>query len=227
VVATGIVSIWTHPATETAALHARLAANFTGRFLLGVGVSHAPVVARAGRRYRRPLAAMNEYLDRLDAAERPVPRSERVIAALAPRMLELARERAWGSHPYLVSPEHTRRARAILGPGALLAPEQKVVLETDPDSARAIARKALEPYLRLPTYVNNLLRTGFTREDVESGGSDRLVDGLVAWGDAETILERIGEHHAAGADHVSIQVVRDDRTLPRAEWRRLASSLRA
>jgi probable F420-dependent oxidoreductase len=223
-VATGIVSIWTHPADATAALQARLASEFPGRFLLGLGVSHAPAV---GDRYRKPLTEMTRYLDALDEADPPVPRSERVLAALAPRMLELARERARGSHPYLVTPEHTRAARDALGPDALLAPEQTVVLEEDPEAARAVARQWLARYLQLPNYVNNWLRTGFDDADIEDGGSDRLVDALVAWGGVDAIATRVDEQRAAGADHVALQVLTSDPAqLPREQWRRLADALR-
>jgi probable F420-dependent oxidoreductase len=217
VVATGIVSIWTHDATATAALHARLRQQFPGRFLLGVGVSHAPMVAE----YRRPLTAMREYLDRLD--EGGVPRDERIIAALAPRMLELARERALGTHPYLVVPEHTARARDAVGPDRVVAPEQKVVLETDPERARAAGRAKLAPYLQLPNYVDNLLRAGVEPADVARGDSDRLVDALIAWGDVDEIGRRVDEHRQAGADHVALQVVGGPQEeLPLEAWRRLA-----
>jgi probable F420-dependent oxidoreductase len=223
-VATGIVSIWTHPASATAALHARLTSEFPGRFLLGLGVSHAPAV---GGTYRKPLTEMVRYLDALDAADPPVPRSERVLAALAPRMLALARQRALGSHPYLVTPEHTRIAREALGPDALLAPEQTVVLEEAADVARAVARAWLARYLQLPNYADNWVRIGFDRADIENGGSDRLVDALVAWGDVDAIRAKVDAQRAAGADHVAIQVVTSDPTqLPREQWRRLAAALR-
>jgi len=221
-VATGIVSIWTHPANATAALHARLSSEFPGRFLLGLGVSHAPAV---GGKYQKPLAEMVRYLDALDAADPPVPRTERVLAALAPRMLALARQRALGSHPYLVTPEHTRIARQALGPDALLAPEQTVVLEEAADAARAVARAWLARYLQLPNYADNWVRTGFDRADIENGGSDRLVDALVAWGDVDAIRAKIDAQRAAGADHVAIQVVTSDPTqLPREQWRRIAAA---
>jgi len=224
-VATGIASIWTHSPEHSAALHARLTAEFPGRFLLGIGVSHAPAVDGAGGTYRRPLSEMVGYLDALDVADPPVPREERVIAALAPRMLALARERALGSHPYLVSPEHTRIAREALGPAALLAPEQTVVLEEDPDVARDMAREWLARYLQLPNYTDNLVRIGFDPADLENGGSDRLVDELVAWGGVEDIRARVDAQRAAGADHVALQVVTPDSgRLPRAEWRRIANA---
>jgi probable F420-dependent oxidoreductase len=218
-VATGIVSIWTHPADETASVHARIASEFPERFLLGLGVSHGPMV---GAEYRKPFSAMVRYLDALDAADPPVPRSERVLAALAPRMLALARERALGSHPYLVTPQLTHEAREALGPDALLASEQTVVLEEDAGTARAIARNWLSRYLQLPNYTDNLVRSGFEPSDLENGGSDRLVDAVVAWGDVDAIRARIAEHRSAGADHVALQVVTADASrLPLAEWRRL------
>jgi probable F420-dependent oxidoreductase len=223
-VATGIVSIWTHPAEATAALHARLTSEFPNRFLLGIGVSHAPAV---GGRYRKPLTEMVRYLDTLEAADPPVPPTERVLAALAPRMLALARERAIGSHPYLVTPEHTRIAREALGPDALLAPEQTVVLEKDADAARAVARAWLARYLQLPNYRDNWVRIGFDRGDIESGGSDRLVDALVAWGHVEGMRAKVDAQRAAGADHVALQVLTSDPAqLPRDQWRRLAAVFR-
>src|SRR5436190_2191222 len=146
-----------------------------------------------------------------------------------PRALRLAAARSAGAHPYLVTPDHTRTARAIVGPDALLAPEQKVVLETDPATARANARPTLELYFSLPNYTNNLRRLGFTDADYTEGGSDRLVDAIVAWGDPEQILARVAEHHAAGADHVSIQVLtggqRTGKPLPREEWRAIGVAL--
>jgi probable F420-dependent oxidoreductase len=223
-VATGIVSIWTQPPEAIAALHARLQSEFPDRFLLGLGVSHAREVDQA-HRYRKPLSAMAAYLDALDTAVPPVPQTERVLAALAPRMLELARERALGSHPYLVSPEHTHAARKALGEDALLAPEQTVVLDADPDTARTSARGWLARYLELPNYVNNLLRSGLEQKDVENGGSDRLVDEVIAWGDAATIRLRIEAQLAAGADHVAVQVVTaDPARLPLEQWRRIAAA---
>ncbi|MDE3075181.1 MAG: LLM class F420-dependent oxidoreductase, partial [Chloroflexota bacterium] len=227
VVATGIVSVWTHPAEEIAAEHDSIRKAHPDRFLLGLGVSHASVVERAGLQYRRPLQKMVSYLDQLDAANPPVPKQERVLAALGPRMLELSRNRSWGAHPYFVTPEHTRRAREALGDGALLAPEQMAVLETDPDKARAVARQSIGMYLAAPNYTSNLLRLGFTQADFADGGSDRLVDAIVAWGDASKILSRVNEHHDAGADHVCIQILSSDRqALPRAAWRELARAFK-
>jgi probable F420-dependent oxidoreductase len=226
-VASGILSIWVHDPEIVAAERAQLYDASEGRFLLGLGVSHAPLVDREKPgRYRRPLAAMRAYLDSLDAAAPPVPPEDRVLAALGPKMLELARDRSLGAHPYLVTTEHTRIAREVVGPEKLVATEQGVVLERDPDRARGIARENLATYLRLPNYVDNLRRLGFADADFEGGGSDRLVDGLVAWGDEEAIAERVREHHEAGADQVLIQVLRSGGNgLPRDEWRRLAPAV--
>jgi probable F420-dependent oxidoreductase len=222
VVATGIVSIWKHAPAESAAAHRELTAAHPGRFLLGLGVSHAFLT---DGRYRRPLARMREYLDELDAAEPPVPAAERVLAALGPRMLELARDRSAGAHPYLVTPEHTRLAREVLGPDRLLAVEQAAVLETDPERARALGRQHLTVYLQAPNYTNNWRRLGFTEEDLAGGGSDRLVDALIAWGDAGAIRDRVAQHHEAGADHVCVQVVTGEFRAPVDEWRALAPAL--
>ncbi|MFG2029511.1 LLM class F420-dependent oxidoreductase [Streptomyces sp. NPDC048825] len=220
-VATGIQSIWQYEAPDTAARFAELDAAHPGRFLLGLGVSHAKLADQ----YRRPYASMVGYLDALDAAG--VPAERRVLAALGPKMLKLSRDRAAGSHPYLVTPEHTADAREILGEGPLLAPELKVVLETDPDRARSLARDTLAMYLTLPNYTNSFLRFGFSEDDFADGGSNRLIDTLFAWGDDDRIRERIDAFYTAGADHVAFQLVTDqDRSaLPRPEWRRLAGLL--
>lgn len=222
VVATGIQSIWQYGATETASEFAELEAAHPGRFLLGLGVSHAPLTEQ----YRRPYARMVEYLDALDAAGQPAER--RVLAALGPKMLRLSRDRAAGSHPYLVTPEHTAQAREELGETPLLAPELKVVLDTDPDRARATARATLAMYLTLPNYTGNFLRIGFTEDDLKDGGSDRLVDAVFAWGDENRIRERIDAFRTAGADHVTLQVIEDRSrdALPRDGWRRLATLLK-
>jgi probable F420-dependent oxidoreductase len=231
VVATGIANIWVRDATAMAAAQKTLAEAHPGRFLLGIGVSHAPLVGMRGHDYDKPLSAMRRYLDAMDAAPfvavGPSTPPQRVIAALAPRMLELAAERAWGSHPYFVPPEHTARARAALGPAALLAPEQAVVLETDAATARAIAREHMGMYLTLPNYVNNLKRLGFSDADVANGGSDRLVDAIVAWGDLDAVRRRVQAHLDAGADHVCLQALdADPRALPLRQWRELAALLR-
>jgi probable F420-dependent oxidoreductase len=227
VVAPGIVNVWMHDPAEVAAAHARLVGAHPGRFLLGLGVSHQPLVDHdAPGRYRAPLAVMDRYLDQLDAATPPVPRPERLLAALGPRMLDLARRRSAGAHPYLVTPEHTAQARAALGAAALLAPEQAVVVERDASVARGIARQHLAIYLQLPNYARNWERLGFDAADAADGGSDRLVDALVAWGDVDAIAARVEEHRAAGADHVCIQALATDvRALPRAAWRELAPAL--
>jgi probable F420-dependent oxidoreductase len=224
-IATGILNIWDHEAAAVGARWAELERNHPGRFLLGLGVSHGGLI---GERYRRPYSVMREYLSALDAAPEPVPVGGRVLAALGPKMLELARDRAAGAHPYLVTVEHTAKARAILGDGALLAPELKVVLDADLDRARRIARGGIDMYLSLPNYVNSLLRLGFVEDDLRDGGSDRLVEGLVAMGDADAIAERVGAHLSAGADHVVIQALTGEpawTAIPRDQWRRLAEAL--
>jgi probable F420-dependent oxidoreductase len=226
-VATGILNVWMHRPAETAARHAEIAATHPGRFLLGLGISHAPLVDRdTPGRYQRPLEVMVEYLDGLDEATPPVPKGERALAALGPRMLTLARERTAGAHPYLVTPEHTQQARAVLGDGPLLAPEQGVVVEPDAGRARQTARAHLSVYLRLPNYTNNFLRLGFGPDDLAAGGSDRLVDAIVAWGDTAAIRARVQAHHDAGADHVCLQVLTGDQhALPYQQWRELAATL--
>ena len=173
------------------------------------------------------MAVTKAYLDALDAATPPVPVEERALAALGPRMLELSRDRTRGAHPYLANPEHTRIARDVLGDGPLLMPEQPVVLETDPATARELARGHFTIYLTLPNYLNNLRRLGFTDDDFADGGSDRLIDGIVAWGDEAAIARRVQEHFDAGADHVCIQVItpRGFQALPREQWRALAPAL--
>src|SRR4051812_21029075 len=226
-VATGILSVWEHDPERVVAERAQIQDAYAGRFVLGLGVSHAAMVDRGQEgRYRKPLSTMRAYLDSLDAAAPAVPAEERVLAALGPRMLELARGRAAGAHPYLVPVDHTARAREILGAGPLLAPEQAVVLERDPDRARTIARGHLERYLALPNYANNLRRLGFSDDDFANGGSNALVDALVAWGDEAAIRARVDEHRAAGADHVCVQVLGGrGGGLPRAEWAALAPAL--
>ncbi|NEY36185.1 TIGR03620 family F420-dependent LLM class oxidoreductase [Streptomyces sp. PRKS01-65] len=221
VVGTSIQSIWEHDADAAAASFAAVEAAHPGRFVLGLGVSHGPMV----KDYRRPYSAMVEYLAALDKAGMPAGR--RVLAALGDKMLRLSRDRAAGAIPYLGTPEHTAQAREILGEDALLAPEFKVVLDADPAGARATARAYLARYLQLPNYVKNFLRLGFTDADVADGGSDRLIDAVFAWGDEDTIRRRITAFVEAGADHVALQVVQDGPAdaLPRDGWRRLAALL--
>ena len=227
-IATGIANIWARDAMAMA--QNTLAEAYPDRFLLGIGVSHAPLVGMRGHDYEKPLSAMRRYLDAMDSAPfmavGPATPPKRVIGALAPKMLQLAAERAWGSHPYFVPPEHTAYARKILGKGPLLAPEQAVVLETDPTMARAVARGHMATYLGLPNYANNLKRLGFTDEDIANGGSDRLVDAIVVWGTVDAVVKRVRAHHDAGADHVCVQVLDPDpRVLPLRQWRELAPAL--
>jgi probable F420-dependent oxidoreductase len=198
-VASGILSIWLASPEEVAAGVAGLEAAHPGRFLLGLGVSHAPLVERLGGRCRRPYSRMVDYLDALDRQQPSVRAGRRVLAALGPRMLALAAARAAGAHPYFVTVEHTASARAALGTGPLLAPEQGVVLERDPERARRIARSHVARYLALPNYTDNLRTVGFGDDDLAGEGSDRLVDAVVAWGDPETVARRVGEHLKAGA----------------------------
>jgi probable F420-dependent oxidoreductase len=220
-VGTSIQSIWQYEAADSAASFAELHSAHPGRFVLGLGVSHAQRAAQ----YRRPYSALVGYLDALDEAG--VPADRRALAALGPKTLELSRDRAAGAIPYLVTAEHTAQAREILGDGPLLAPELKVVLETDPDRARTLARESIAMYLALPNYTNNFLRHGFTEDDLADGGSDRLIDAVYAWGDEQRIRARIDAFVEAGADHVALQLVDDgDRdSLPREAWKRLASTV--
>jgi probable F420-dependent oxidoreductase len=222
VVATGIASIWDGPAAPLAARHHELATAFPGRFLLGLGVSHEGMA----QRYERPYSAMVDFLDGLDAATPPVPADQRVLAALGPKVLALSASRAGGAHPYLTTPEHTRQAREILGDGPLLVPEQKVVLDTDPDRARATARRRLAQYLALPNYLNSWRRLGFTDDDFAGGGSDRLVDTVIAWGDTDTVVRRLAEHRAAGATQVAIQILLPTDVVPHKEFAELAPALK-
>ena len=204
-VATGIVNMWKDDAATVGASYHRIAARHPGRFLLGLGIGHP----EATQQYRQPYATLVSYLDELD--DLGVPAEARVLAALGPKVLELAARRTAGAHPYLVTPDHTRQARQLLGAGPLLAPEQKVVLETDPERARAIGRPRVQkPYLGLSNYLANLRRLGWTEADLADGGSDRLIDALVLHGDAEEIGRGITAHLDAGADHVAIQVLGPD-----------------
>jgi probable F420-dependent oxidoreductase len=230
-VGTGIAQIYGRdPMTMTGGWKT-ITEAFPGRFVLGLGVSHQPMVeGLRGQTYGPPLTAMREYLERMDnamyVASEPTELPRRVLAALGPKMLALAAERADGAHPYNVPPEHTARAREILGPEKLLAPEQAVLLETDPVEARRIARGHLAIYLDLPNYMNNLRRFGITDDDISDGGSDHLVDTLVAWGDVDAVRARVQAHLDAGADHVAVQVLTPERgSLPLDEWRTLAPVL--
>jgi probable F420-dependent oxidoreductase len=207
--ATGIASIYARDSLATKNAQYGLAELSDGRFLLGLGVSHAPMVEGVrGHRYEKPLATMKAYLERMATTpyDGPQPQSRplTVLGALGPGMLELAATLADGAHPCNVPPEHTARAREILGPNSQLCPEQKILLERSPSRARAIARQTLSGTLGLPNYRNNLLRLGFSEEDCDHGGSDMLIDALVAWGDEDAIRNRIQQHWDAGADHVCI-----------------------
>lgn len=226
VIATGILNLWMHEPAEVAARYAALTETHGERFLLGIGVSHAPLIdAKEPGRYRKPLAATKAFLDGIDASPQPVPTANRVLAALGPKMLQLSATGAGGAHPYLTVPEHTRQAREALGSGPMLLPEQTVLLTDDRDQAREIGIPWLSSYLALPNYANNLLRLGFTEDDVSSV-SDRLFDGLIAWGDEDAVRRRVREHLDAGADHVCVQVLTaDPREFPREQWRRLAEAL--
>ncbi|TGD72132.1 LLM class F420-dependent oxidoreductase [Mangrovimicrobium sediminis] len=203
-IATGIINIWKHKPQVVAAWFAGQSAQRQARLLLGLGISHGPMIGEA---WQKPLAKTREFLDGLDSAG--MPRDQLCLAALGPKMLALSGERTAGAHPYLVTPQHTATARDILGPGKLLAPEQGVILQDDPARARQAARSALAMYQALPNYRNNWLRLGFSQADVDSV-SDALLDGLFAWGDLETIAGRVREHHDAGADHVCLQVIQGE-----------------
>jgi probable F420-dependent oxidoreductase len=209
VTGTGIANVWArHPATMQGGA-ATVGAAYPGRFVLGVGISHAPMVQRSGQVYQTPLTHMEKYLDGMDAATSDVPATEvpvpRVLAALRPHMLALARDRSDGAHPYFVPVPHTSLARQVLGPDRLLIPEQAVILTTDRDQGRRAARAHMAPYLQLPNYVNNLRHLGYSGEDIAGGGSDRLADDIVAWGDEVDIAKRVTDHIDAGADHVLLQ----------------------
>jgi probable F420-dependent oxidoreductase len=231
VIATGIANIYGRDPVTMAAAQKTLAEAYPNRFLLGLGVSHIPFVEKLrGHRYDKPVPTMRAYLDAMDQAPYqavpPASKPPRVLAALGPMMLKLSAERANGAHPYNTTPKHTAEARELLGAGPYLCPEQAVVLEKDPAKARAIARKFLAIYLTLPNYTNNFLRLGFQEADIKDGGSDRLIDAVIAWGDLNGVLGRIREHHSAGADHVCIQVLTDDsKTFPLREYRELASAI--
>jgi probable F420-dependent oxidoreductase len=207
-VATGIANIYARDAVAAANGARTLAEAWGDRFTLGLGVSHAPLVTSRGHDYSRPVATMRAYLDAMDSTSFAAPIKQeppRLLAALRRKMLELAATRAQGAHPYFVTPEHTAMARDVLGPEPVLAPEQAVVLNTDPAQARAIARRYASLYLSLPNYVNNLRELGFSDRDFEGGGSDALIDAIVPWGDPESVGARIRAHHQAGADHVCVQ----------------------
>jgi probable F420-dependent oxidoreductase len=212
IVASGIANIYARDALAAASAQKGLNEQSGGRFLLGLGVSHAPLVKDLRQHdYGKPVATMRTYLQAMAAAPYksipPPSPPKTVLAALGPKMLELSAELADGAHPYNVTPEHTREARSIIGKGKLLCVEQGVILETDPSQARALARKFLNLYMGLPNYVNNWRRLGFTDSDFAGGGSDRLIDAVIAWGDEKAIRARLDEHGQAGADHICVQAI--------------------
>jgi probable F420-dependent oxidoreductase len=220
VAATGILNLWQSDPEQVRRDFAQLEADFPGRVLLGIGIGHPEATSE----YKRPLSAMRTFLDGLDAGDDPVPRERRCLAALAPRMLELARERSLGSHTYFVSVEHTQAARQRLGDGPLLAPELACVLDEDTDSARTAGRDYARLYLGLSNYTRGLIDHGFSEEDVADGGSDRLIDEIVPHGSAEAIASAARRHLDAGADHVCLQAV-GVQGVPRSEWTALAGAL--
>jgi probable F420-dependent oxidoreductase len=226
VVASGILNIYARDPMAAANGARALADAYPGRFMLGIGVSHAPSVAERGHDYARPLATMRGYLDAMEAAVyRPATPAEPapiVLAALGPKMLELSAERTRGAHPYFTPTEHTAMAREVMGEGPLLAPEQAFVLETDPVSARARAREHMGYYLALDNYRRNLVRLGFAEDELVGGGSDRLVDAIVAWGGVDAVRDRVRAHLDAGADHVCVQAIGEN---PLDELGRLAPAL--
>lgn len=219
---TGIANIYARDPMTMNAIHQTLGEAAEGRFVLGIGVSHAHLVTGVrGHEYQKPVSTMRAYLEAMSKALyiglKPKERAPIVLAALRPRMLELAAEMAQGAHPYFVPPEHTARAREILGAGPILAPEQKVLLETNATKAREVARAAMKIYAGLPNYQNNLRWLGYGDADFADGCSDRLVDAIVAWGDEKAIAARVQAHLDAGADHVCIQPLRAD-GQPGPDW---------
>lgn len=220
IVATAIVNMWTNDADEIAASYHRITSSYGDRFLLGIGIGHPEVVAS----FQKPYAKMVDYLSRLDAAG--VPADRRILAALGPRALRLAAGRTLGTHPYLVVPEHTRAARAALGPGIVIAPEQTIVLDDDAQAARGIAKAFVsDPYLSLSNYTNNWRRHGFDDSDLDADGSDRLIDALVPHGAAQSVAARLREHLGSGADHIGIQLLTSNNESPMPGYAALAREL--
>ena len=230
-VATGIANRYGRDPMTCSAAQQTLAEAFPGRFLLGLGVSHEHLVSKIRHHdYSKPYSGMVEYLDDMEKAYFFSPKSDvpaqTVLAALGPKMLELAATRTAGAHPYFVPPEHTAYARGIMGDGPLLAVEQMAVLETDPTTARKVARENMAIYMGLPNYTNNLRRLGWSEEDLADGGSDKLVDAIVVWGTVDDVLARVQAHLDAGADHVCIQTLRENQTeVPVEDWRELSGAL--
>src|SRR3954470_3467426 len=220
VAATGILNVWSNEPAETAAADAAVRADFPGRFMLGIGIGHPEATSD----YRRPLSTMRAFLDGLDAAPTPPPVDDRCLAALGPKMLDLAGERTAGTHPYFITVDHTRFARQRLGSDKLVAPEVACVVETDPVRAKAVARDYAKLYLGLRNYTQNLLDFGFTERDLADGGSDRLIDAVIPQGSAEQIAEVARAHLDAGADHVCLQPLGEE-GIPRKSWTTLANAL--
>jgi probable F420-dependent oxidoreductase len=218
VVATGIVNVWAYDPAQLAAEYATLAREFPGRLLVGIGIGHPEATSD----YSRPFTAMRGFLDGLDGAERPLPRDRRCLAALAPKMLALSAERAVGAIPYFVPVAHTRSARTLLGRQPLLMPEVAFVLDEKTARARETARAYARTYLGLSNYTDNLLRHGFTPDDIADGGSDRLIDEVIPHGSADEIASAVRSHFAAGANHVALQAIGED---PRRGWATLAEAL--
>jgi probable F420-dependent oxidoreductase len=229
-VATGIASIWARDAMTTSNATKTLNEAYDGRFLLGLGVSHHTITEWVRKHdYSKPYTRMREYLERMDKSlfkgVEPAEPPSRVLAALGPKMLELSAEMADGCHPYFVPVEHTAIAREAVGPDKMVAVEQMVVLETDPSTARDIARKHMKIYLGLPNYANNLIRLGYDASEIEAA-SDRVVDAIVAWGSIDDVVSRVRAHQDAGASHVCVQVLQDDPVaIPRQAWSDLADAL--
>ena len=221
----GVLGIWRQAASTLSARVHELDLQHGARTIIGLGVSDRNAAAAVGRTYTSPVAAVGEYLDELAQTDSPVPQERLLLGALGPRMAQLAAERTAGIHPFLVSPDYTAKMRDQLGSDALIAPHQAVVFSTDAEQARGIAREQLGMFIGFDAYRNNLRRLGFTDGDLVPGGSDRLIDALIAWGDEEAIARRIREQLDAGADHVAVQVLPTapgDNGLPLPDWRRLA-----
>ena len=220
IAATAIVNVWNNDPDETASAAAALRTDFPGRFLLGIGIGHPETTSD----YRRPLTTMRTFLDGLDASSTPPPTGERFLAALGPKMLDLAGERTAGTHPYLVPVKHTQFARERLGPDKLVAPEMACVVDTDIARAKTIAREYATPLLGQRNYGQNLLRCGFNEDDIADGGSDRLIDAIIPQGSAEQIAEIVHAHFDAGADHVCLHPLGEN-GIPRTSWTALAKVL--
>lgn len=224
-VALGVMSIWNSDARIAPESHQRLTDSYGRRLLSGFGVSAAHTAAAVGQSFSTPLKEMKRYFDELDQSTPVLPQRDRLVGALGPRMVSLAAERSAGIHPFLVTPESNLANRGIVGPDRLIAPHQAVVLESDPAKARAIARRGIGMFIGFPSYQANLRRLGFGDDDLVPGGSDRLIDSVVAWGTMDRIDARIREHWDAGADHVALHVLTEHGTLPVQEWRELSSVL--